>query len=75
MFIGEVVMYGVGVTWLAFDLHVGAINAISLGLIPFLAGDAIKAVLASLVLPTAWNSLAHAPGRASANSLSTVTDR
>jgi biotin transport system substrate-specific component len=61
MFIGEVVMYGVGVTWLAFDLHVGAINAISLGLTPFLAGDAIKAVLASLVLPTAWKFAGSSP--------------
>jgi len=54
MAIGEIVMYGVGVTWLALDLHVGAGKAISLGLTPFLAGDAIKAALAALLLPTAW---------------------
>ncbi len=54
MIAGEVVMYGVGVTWLALDLHVGASTAISLGLTPFLAGDAIKAALAALLLPAAW---------------------
>lgn len=54
MVIGEIVMYGVGVTWLAFDLHVGAGKAIALGLTPFLAGDAIKAALAALLLPAAW---------------------
>lgn len=52
---GEVVMYGVGVTWLALDLHVGASQAIALGLTPFLVGDAIKAALAALLLPAAWS--------------------
>jgi biotin transport system substrate-specific component len=54
MLAGEVVMYGVGVTWLALYLHVSASTAISLGLTPFLAGDAIKAALAALLLPAAW---------------------
>jgi biotin transport system substrate-specific component len=54
MVAGEVVMYGIGVTWLALDLHVGASTAIALGLTPFLAGDAIKAALAALLLPAAW---------------------
>lgn len=51
---GEVVMYAVGVAWLAVDLHVGAGKAISLGLTPFLAGDAIKAGIAALLLPGTW---------------------
>jgi len=54
MIVGEILMYGIGVTWLAVDLHVGAGTAISLGLTPFLAGDAIKAALAALLLPAAW---------------------
>lgn len=61
MVVGEIVMYGVGVIWLAFDLHVGASKAISLGLTPFLAGDAIKAGLAALLLPTAWKLAGPAP--------------
>jgi biotin transport system substrate-specific component len=54
MVAGEVVMYGIGVIWLGIDLHVGAGKALSLGLTPFLAGDAIKAGIAALLLPGAW---------------------
>lgn len=54
MVAGEVVMYGVGVLWLAVDLHVGAGRAVALGLTPFLVGDAIKAGLAAGLLPGAW---------------------
>jgi biotin transport system substrate-specific component len=54
MVAGEVVMYGAGVAWLAVDLHVTASRAISLGVAPFLAGDAIKATVAALLLPAAW---------------------
>lgn len=54
MVVGEIVMYGAGVAWLALDLHVGIGRAVALGLTPFLAGDAIKAALAALLLPTAW---------------------
>lgn len=54
MVAGEVVMYGVGVAWLAVSLHVGAGRAIALGLTPFLVGDAIKAAIAAAALPAAW---------------------
>lgn len=54
MVAGEIVMYAVGVTWLAVTLHVGAGKAIALGLTPFLAGDALKAALAAVLLPAAW---------------------
>lgn len=64
MVIGEIVMYGVGVSWLALDLHVGAGKAVSLGLTPFLAGDAIKAALAALVLPAVWKLAGPRAGRA-----------
>jgi biotin transport system substrate-specific component len=57
MLAGEVVMYGAGVTWLAFSLHVGPARAIALGLIPFLAGDAVKAAVAAALLPAAWRAL------------------
>lgn len=51
---GEVVMYGAGVVWLAFTLHVGAGKALALGFTPFIAGDALKAALAATLLPLAW---------------------
>jgi len=54
MVAGEIVLYGVGVTWLAVSLHVGAGEAIALGFTPFVAGDAIKAAIAAAMLPGAW---------------------
>jgi biotin transport system substrate-specific component len=54
MVAGEVLMYAVGVIWLGAYLHVSASEAISLGLTPFLVGDAIKAAAAALLLPAAW---------------------
>ncbi len=54
MVAGELVMYGLGVLWLALDLHVGPTRAIALGLTPFLVGDAVKAAVAALLLPGAW---------------------
>jgi len=54
MLAGEVMIYAVGVVWLALSLHVGASRAIALGLTPFLIGDGIKLALAAALLPTAW---------------------
>lgn len=54
MLAAEVVIYAFGVTWLAVNLHLSASAAISEGLTPFLAGDAIKAALAAGLLPAAW---------------------
>lgn len=55
MLAGEILMYGAGVTWLGFYLHVGPAKAIALGLTPFLIGDAIKAAFAAALLPSAWS--------------------
>jgi len=54
MVAGEIVLYAVGVSWLGVSLHVGAHEAIVLGLKPFLIGDAIKAAMAAALLPGAW---------------------
>jgi len=54
MLVGEVIIYAFGLTWLALDLHLGAGKTISLGLTPFLAGDAIKAAIAAGLLPLVW---------------------
>ncbi len=54
MILGEVVIYAIGVPWLAHALHVSLAKAMSDGLTPFLAGDAIKAAFAGLALPTSW---------------------
>ncbi len=50
---GSLVIYACGVGWLAFSL--GSLNkALALGLLPFLPGDALKLIAASLALPAAW---------------------
>jgi biotin transport system substrate-specific component len=59
MVAGEIVMYGVGVVWLAVYLHVGPARAISLGLTPFIIGDVIKAAMAALLLPGTWKLAAR----------------
>ncbi len=52
-FIGTAIIYLFGVSWLA--VMMGNISkAIAAGLLPFLIGDAIKLVGASLALPAAW---------------------
>ena len=51
--VGTVIIYVCGVTWLSIVL--GSFSkAISLGVVPFLIGDALKLIAAALALPTAW---------------------
>lgn len=54
MLAGQAAIYTLGVAWLAVYAHVGAAEALALGLAPFVIGDAIKTVVAALVLPGAW---------------------
>ena len=54
--VGTVIIYACGVTWLAFIL--GSFSkAIVAGLMPFLIGDALKFIAATLALPAAWKSI------------------
>ncbi len=54
MIVGEVIMYVIGVTWLAVDLHMSIGSAISAGFVPFWIADAVKCGLAAALLPSAW---------------------
>jgi biotin transport system substrate-specific component len=54
MVAGTAIIYFFGVTWLWNSLHISFGSALALGLVPFLIGDAIKAVLAAGLLPGAW---------------------
>lgn len=51
MLIGNVVIYALGLAWLS--LYVGD-AALTLGLLPFVAGDLLKIALAAAVLPAGW---------------------
>ena len=56
MTLGNVVIYSVGAVWLA--VFVGGLSrAWSLGVLPFLPGDALKIVLAAVLLPGGWKLL------------------
>ena len=51
---GSAAIYGFGLAWLMPYLGVGLGEALTLGVLPFLAGDALKISLAALALPAAW---------------------
>lgn len=51
--VGTLIIYACGVAWLSIML--GSFSkAVTLGIVPFLLGDTIKLIAASLVLPAAW---------------------
>ena len=57
MVLGNVVIYALGVAWLATSLGVGLGRALELGALPFLIGDGLKIALAAGLLPGAWRLL------------------
>jgi biotin transport system substrate-specific component len=54
MVLGNLVIYAIGVSWLANSLAVDLPRALELGAWPFLVGDALKIALAAGLLPAAW---------------------
>jgi len=52
MLLGNIVLYVPGLIWLAG--FIGAEDAITGGLLPFILGDLLKVALAAVVLPSAW---------------------
>jgi len=51
---GTLIIYLIGVTWLAMTLHLDSLTAIRLGMVPFIPGDVLKLMIAAALLPTAW---------------------
>lgn len=54
MVLGNLAIYAVGVPWLMAMTGMGFAKALSVGVLPFLIGDALKIALAAGVLPGAW---------------------
>ncbi len=54
MFIGNLLIYLVGVPWLALTTTMDMSTAFSKGLTPYLVGDALKIALAAALLPGVW---------------------
>lgn len=57
MILGNVIIFGFGALWLA--RFVGPDQALSMGILPFLAGDVVKIGLATFALPGAWKLLSE----------------
>lgn len=51
---GSLLIYAVGVPWLALVLHLNLTQALIAGMLPFIPGDIIKILIAAALLPTAW---------------------
>ncbi|HVX45950.1 MAG TPA: biotin transporter BioY [Mycobacteriales bacterium] len=57
MGLGTLLIYAVGVPWLAVSVHTSLSHAVTLGVRPFLAGDALKVLAAAGLLPATWRLL------------------
>lgn len=54
MVLGNLVIYAFGVSWLVGVAGLGPVEALAVGVLPFLIGDAIKLALAAGILPGTW---------------------
>ena len=54
MVLGNGVIYAFGVSFLALHLGLGPFEALMLGAVPFLLGDAVKVAVAAALLPASW---------------------
>jgi biotin transport system substrate-specific component len=52
--LGSLIIYAFGLPWLMAFLDVDLATGLELGVTPFLTGDVIKALAASLLLPATW---------------------
>lgn len=57
MLTGNVLIYAIGLPWLAIELDTGLERTLELGFYPFVVGDMVKLYLAAALLPTAWRLL------------------
>jgi biotin transport system substrate-specific component len=60
MLTGNVIIYLVGLPWLAVVLHTNLDNTLTDGLYPFVPGDMFKLYLAAAALPAAWKLVGRA---------------
>jgi len=54
MIAGELLIYAIGVPWLAVSTHQSLAWALTWGMRVFIAGDVIKAAICAIALPSAW---------------------
>ncbi|SFC93197.1 biotin transporter BioY [Clostridium uliginosum] len=51
MVVGTIVTYIFGTTWLAYEAHIAFNKALAVGVLPFIPGDIVKIIIASLIGP------------------------
>ena len=59
MAIGNVVIFAIGVTWLAIAASLSVPDALLYGLWPFLPGEVVKLIVAAGLLPIGWRLVAR----------------
>ena len=57
LLIGTIVIYLIGVPWLAVSASMDLLTAITKGMLPFIPGDLIKVAVAAAVLPSGMTAL------------------
>jgi biotin transport system substrate-specific component len=57
--LGQLVIFGIGVPWLAVVAHLTPSDAVAAGFTPFLLGGVVNGALASALLPLAWRISRH----------------
>jgi biotin transporter BioY len=62
MLTGNVIIYLVGLPWLAVVLDTNLEKTLEYGLYPFVPGDMFKLYLAAAILPTAWRFVGRVRG-------------
>ena len=55
--VGQLIIFGLGVPWLAISADLTPSQAIAAGFTPFILGGLLKSALAGLMLPGAWKLL------------------
>ena len=59
MVLGNVVIFAIGVTWLAIAASLSVSDALLYGLWPFLPGEVVKLIVAAGLLPIGWRLVAR----------------
>jgi biotin transport system substrate-specific component len=62
MLIGNVLIYAIGLPWLAYTANLDVATTLDKGFWPFVVGDVLKLVLAGALFPVAWWVVGRRPG-------------
>jgi len=61
MLVGTLIVYAVGIGWLALALDASVLDVLPFGLYPFVPGDVLKLLLAAGALPLGWRLAGRRP--------------